>query len=129
MEQLYINCVIGGILGMLFHLFAVKLPAVKKRATAANLKFNIKDYFKDDYLALISNVLMLVILVWALDEIVGYNPSFIRGAKFFFIFVGYTGSSFLIDKFGKYDKTTNKIVDEKTNIADSVALKVPSNEN
>lgn len=121
--QLHIKCVIGGVLGMLFHLIAVKIPAAKKRATAANIEFSIKSYLMDDYLAIVSNVVMLVILVWLLDEIVGYNPSFIRGAKFFFLFVGYSGNSFLIDKLGRYDKGTIQVIDVKTNIADELLTK------
>ena len=119
--NLYINCVIGGILGILFHIFVLKLPAVRARAKAANVPFKMSDYFKDDYLAIVASLLTVIILVWVLDEIIGYNPSFMRYIKFFFIFIGYTGSSVLVNVFGKFDKEVQKIVDIKTDISDGKA--------
>jgi len=116
--KLYISCFVGGLLGILFHIFVLKLPAVRSRAKAANVPFKISDYFRDDYLAIISSVLTVVILVWLLDEIIGYNPSFMRWIKFFFIFVGYTGSSVLVGLLGKFDKEVQKVVDYKTDKAD-----------
>jgi len=119
--QLYINCFIGGLIGMLFYLFAIKLPAIKKRAIAANLPFNIKNYFKEDYLSVGASLITILALVWALDEIIGYNPSFMRYIKFFFVFVGYTGQSLLISILGNFDVKVRDIVDKKTNIADNLA--------
>lgn len=119
-QQLYINCIIGGLFGMLFHIFAIKLPAVRSRAKAANLPFSVKDYFKDDWLAITASFLCVLILVWVLDEIIGYNPSFLRYTKFFFVFVGYTGSSILVGMLGKFDKQVQNIVDIKTNQLDAI---------
>ena len=119
--QLYVNCFIGGLIGMLFYLFAIKLPAIRKRALAANLPFSIKGYFKDDYLSVIASLISIIALVWTLDEIIGYNPSFMRYIKFFFIFIGYTGSSVLVNVLGKFDKEVQRIVDIKTNISDGKA--------
>lgn len=118
--QLYVNCFIGGLIGMLFYLFAIKLPAIKKRALAANLPFSIKGYFKDDFLSVIASLLSLLALIWVLDEIIGYNPSFMRYIKFFFVFVGYTGQSLLISAFGQFDVRVRKIVDAKTNALDAL---------
>ena len=117
-NQLYINCLIGGILGMAFYLFAIKIPAVKARALTANMPFSMKAYFKEDYLAIIASLLAVFICVWLLDEMIGYNPSFLRYIKFFFLFIGYTGSSLLVSVLGKFDKTVQKVVDIKTNLAD-----------
>lgn len=116
--KLYLLCTLMGLLGIAFHVFAIKAPSVKKRAEIANLKFNLNDYLKDDILAILSSVITVIIAVFCLDEIIGYNPSFIRYVKFGFVFVGYTGSSLLISILGKFDKKTNLIVDEKTDIAD-----------
>jgi hypothetical protein len=122
---LYLNCFIGGLLGLLFHLFAIKIPAAKKRAEAANIPFKLKEYFKDDYPAVIASLLTVVIFVYLLSELIGYNPSLLRTVKYFFLGVGYTGSSALISLLGKYDKGTLKIVDVKTNLSDGIDTKKP----
>ena len=113
-----IECFIAGLLGLLFHVFVIKLPAVKKRSEAANLPFTLSAYLKADWLALSSSVLTIVIGVFILDEITQYRPSILEWVKFFFIFIGYTGSSILQAALGRFDKATREVVDIKTNIAD-----------
>lgn len=125
--QLYINCFLAGVVGMLFHLIAYKIPALKRRAKVANVSFEFKEYLKDDWMSLLATIMSIGILVWFLDEIVGYNPSFLRIAKFFFLFVGYTGSSVLISILGRFDKKVEAIVDYKTDKLDD--LTGGSNEN
>lgn len=117
-SKLYIWCFALGIIGVLFHIFAVKAPAVKSRAEAANLPFSLSDYLRKDSLAIISSLITVIAAVLLVDEIIGYNPSLVRFIKFFFLFVGYTGSSLLITVLGKFDSYTKTVVDAKTNIAD-----------
>lgn len=116
--QLYIMCLLSGLLGIAFHVFAIKIPSVKVRAKSANMPFSIGAYLKDDLTAIIASIITVAIFVVAIDEIVGYNPSLIRFIKFGFAFVGYTGSSLLILAFGKFGGKINDIVDAKTDIAD-----------
>lgn len=118
--QTYIVCFALGILGVLLHIFGMKLPAVRKRAKDANLPFTIKDYLSEDYPAIIASMITVVIAVLIIDEMVGYNPSYMRYIKFFFAFIGYTGSSILIGAFGKFDKGISAIVDAKTNELDAI---------
>lgn len=115
---LYIYCILLGFLGIALHIFAFKAPAEKKRAEAANVPFNLLDYLKADYLPIVASVITVVVLVLLLDEIIGYNPSFIRYVKFGFLFVGYTGSSILVSALGQFGNKVIKIVDVKTDIAD-----------
>ena len=122
-SKLYLYCLLMGILGILFHLIAIKLPNAKARALAANLPYSLKSYLKEDCLAVLASCLTVVICVMALDEVVGYNPSLIRFVKFLFVFVGYTGSSILISVFGKFDKAVQSVVDRKTNELDSIQSK------
>lgn len=116
--KLYLTCTFLGLLGVAFHLFAIKIPAAKKRAETANIPFHLSQYLSNDVWAIISSVITVVIAVFLLDEIIGYNPSFIRYVKFGFVFVGYTGSSLLISILGKFDKSVSSVVDIKTDIAD-----------
>lgn len=115
----FLDLFIAGLLGVLAHVFFVKLPAVRKRSLAANKPFVASEYFKDEWVALIGSIITVVICVFIVDEIVGYNPSLMRFIKGLFVFVGYTGSSLLIALFGVADKAILKVVDKKTDIADS----------
>lgn len=117
-NALYLQCFIGGILGILLHIFAIKLPATMTRAKAANVPFTFKDYFASDWVAIGASVITVLIGVFALDELVGYQPNILDKIKFLFIFIGFTGSSIAIAALGKAGKFINGIVDVKTNIAD-----------
>ena len=110
---------IAGTLGILFHVFVMKLPAIKKRAEAANTTLSLKDYLKTDWLSLASSFLTLIICVYIIDEITKFRPSILEWIKFFFLFIGYTGSSILQSALGRADKEIRNIVDVKTNIADN----------
>lgn len=117
-SKLYSLCTLLGILGVAFHIFAIKAPQAKVRAEAANLSFSFGNYLRSDILAIIASVITVIIMVFLLDEIIGYNPYFIRYVKFGFVFVGYTGSSLLVTLLGRFDKTVTAVVDQKTNLAD-----------
>ena len=116
--ELYFQTLAAGILGIAFHIFAVKLPSVKARSQAANLQFSIRSYFKDDWIAIGASVITLLLAILTLDEILGYKPALLRYIKYFFFFIGFTGSSILIAILGKTNKAINAVVDIKTNIAD-----------
>lgn len=117
--NVYLDLIIGGILGQILHIIAVKLPAVKKRALAANMGFDPAQYFKDDWLAIAASAVTILICVFIFDEITGAYPSVVKWAKFLFIFVGYTGSSILLNALSKTEKKIQNVVDIKTNIADN----------
>jgi hypothetical protein len=117
-KELYIQCLALGILGLLFHLFAMKIPAVRSRAKAANMPFTLKAYFAEDYPAVIASLITVIIAVLCVDELVGYKPAIMDYLKFFFVFVGFTGSSILISVLGRFDASIKTIVDVKTDIAD-----------
>ena len=53
-----------------------------------------------------------------LDLVIGYNPSFIRTVKYWYIPLGYNVSSVGITLLGKSSKIILKVIDDKTNIAD-----------
>lgn len=118
--SLYVLCFVCGVIGQLLHLFVVKLPAEKRRAKKANIKFSLVEYFKEDWIAIGANTVAMLGLVILLDEIIGFNPSFVRGIKFGYIGFGYSGSSALIALLGKYGIKNEDIVDKKTDIADGV---------
>lgn len=122
--RLYLLCALIGLLGVAFHIFAVKAPGARDLAAKANVPFSLIDYLKQDQLAIISSILTVVILVFLLDEIIGYNPAFIRYVKFGFVFVGYSGSSVLIALMGKFSKGLAGTIDAKTNELDKLKTKL-----
>lgn len=111
-------CLIAGLLGILFHLFAIKIPSMKKRAKVANEKFDLRSYLQDDLAAIISSFLTVLITLVILDEAVKLKPAIQPYLKFGFVFVGYTGSSILVSVLGTAQKKIDKVVNEKTDIAD-----------
>lgn len=115
--NIYLICFGTGILGILFHVFALKLPALKKRCNAAGKDFSVRDYVKDDWLALSSSVLSLLISIVVLDEVVKFKPFIVEYLKFFFVFVGYTGSSVLQSILGKTDRALNKMINDSPDLA------------
>lgn len=117
-SELYIETAIAGTLGILFHIFVIKIPGLRTRAKVANEKFSFKAYLLDDYPGIIASFLTLGIAILALDELIGYRPSLLKFIKYFYFFVGYTGSSILLAILSKTSKAINAIVDLKTDIAD-----------
>lgn len=118
--SLYLLCALCGLLGQLFHLFVIKLPAEKKRAKAGNVPFSIGAYFKEDWLAVGANLIAIVIFVVLLDELIGYNPSLLRWIKFGYIGLGFMGSSALIAWLGKFSNQVQSIVNIKTDQLDEL---------
>lgn len=115
----YISCLIAGLLGQAIHLFAVKLPGLKARATAANMPFSIKTALADDWLGIAASFFTILVALICLDELVKFKPAVVEYLKFAFVFIGYTGSSILLAVLSKADKTINTVVDVKTDIADN----------
>lgn len=118
--NLYLDLFIGGLIGIMCHVFLLKLPALKRRADKANTSFSVGAYFKNDWLTLVGSLLAVVVAMFVLDEILAFKPSIEKWLKFSFIFIGYTGSSILQGIFSKTENKIQKIVDEKTNKADNV---------
>lgn len=116
---LFLKCVLAGVLGIAFHIAAIKLPALKQRSEAANKPFSALDYFKDDWVTILGSVLTVAIFLLILDEVVHFNPIIMDYVKFFFAFVGFVGSSILQKAFSKTEKKILQVIDVKTNIADN----------
>jgi len=116
--ELYAWCFVAGLLGILFHIVAIKIPSMKKRAKVANEPFDFRVYLKDDAAAIAASVVTVLILLVTLDEVLNFKPAIQPYLKASFIFVGYTGSSILIAILGTAQAKIDKVVDTKTDIAD-----------
>lgn len=120
MQNAYINFAIAGTLGILFHLFAIKLPSVKRRAYVANHDFSVAEYFKDDWIAIVASFVGLAGWIVCYDELIGYKPEVARMAKFLFFFVGVTNNSVSMALISIATNKVMAVIDIKTNIADGV---------
>lgn len=116
--NIYLQCIIAGLAGLLFHIFCVKLPALKKRAKLANTNFKVVDYFIDDWLTICGSILTIGIVVFMLDEFAKIDARVMEYVKWFFLAVGYMGSSFLQSILSNTDNAINKVIDTKTDKAD-----------
>lgn len=116
----YLLCFLAGLLGIVFHIFAVKIPAVKQAAKVGNIPFTYSAFFQDELAAILASLIMVFIFLIALTEILAYKPDLKNYLIGGFVFVGFTGSSLLVSILGKATAKINAIVDAKTNIADNV---------
>jgi hypothetical protein len=115
--QIYIHCVVASLLGVVFHI-AVKVKSLHDDHKVANLKFSVAQYLKDDWIALVVDVLAALILVYLVSEWVEEDSKILNKVKSIFVFVGYTGSSVLMQVLSVAKRNFRKAVDYKTNIAD-----------
>lgn len=124
-RETYLLCFVAGLLGMAFHIFAVKVPGVKASAKVGNIHFDYGAFFQDELAAIIATVLMIFILLLVLNEIIAFKPEVEPYLKAGFVFIGYTGSSLLVSWLGKAQSKINSIVDAKTNVADTINPPIP----
>jgi hypothetical protein len=113
-------CAAMYILGQLFHLFVQKIPAMKSRAKAANYEFTLKDYWREEWFMICGALCLGIMLIIGASEIVQWKPQVADWMRWFFGFVGYFFNSLIVGKLGQYEKKLSKIIDAKTNFADSL---------
>lgn len=118
--QTYLLCLAAGLLGIAFHIFAVKIPAVKTSAQVGNVPFSYGNFFQDELAAILASIIMVVIFLFILQEVLAMEPAIKPYLVISFVFVGFSGSSFLVSLLGKAQGKVNSIINSKTDIADSV---------
>lgn len=119
-QQLITWCIVMFILGQAVQLFIVKIPSVRERCRAANKDFSFAEYWKSDWNLVIGMGLFGGMLVVGLQEIIGMKPEVLNYVRWFFGGVGFSGQSFILSRWSKFEKVLNAVVDVKTNIADGV---------
>lgn len=115
--RLYLWCSVLGLLGIAFQTL-IKISTLQKQSKIANHEFKVSDYFYNDWTTVALNLITLAVAIIAVDEIVKYRPQVLPFIKWFFFFIGYTGSSLLNYFLSKTQSGINKIIDVKTDIAD-----------
>lgn len=117
-NNLYFQCFVAGLLGVLCYMFFVKIPAFRKRSLAANKEFSVGKYLKDDWITVVSSILTVAVGVFCLSELLTLNDYILKYIRFFFVAVGFMGSSLLHPLLSKTEKAITKTIDRKSNIAD-----------
>lgn len=116
--ELFLQCCGMGLLGLLLHVL-IKYRSLLNRAKAANSAIGFGVFIKNEIIGICISFVVLVMFVIGFDELANYKPVVLNGAKWLFSFVGYAGSSVLLSFFSKSEKALLKVIDKKTNIADS----------
>lgn len=115
-----INYFIAGIIGILLNIFAVKIPKLKSLGKAANHPFSFKEYFADDWSAIVASVITVLAIIFCWKEIVGIKPQVENYAMIVFIFIGFTGSSIALALMSVASKKLTSVIDIKSNVADGI---------
>jgi len=116
-RELYLQCVIACLIGNILHVF-VKILSLRKDHKIANLEFSFLGYLKNDWLALLFDVIASFVIVYLVDEWLSFNEFIIGKIKTMFVFIGYTGSHVILQLMSVAKKKFRLAVDYKTNISD-----------
>lgn len=119
MEKIHIICFIAGLFGVIIHVL-VKLNSLKTKAKVGNVPFKIGDFFRDDSIALILSLVVVIASVFALGDqgVQNYDHWYSNWPRLIFIAIGYSANDIATRFFGATSAKINKIIDIKTNIAD-----------
>lgn len=107
-----------GLLGMLFHVLA-KMQTLKNDFRVANEDFVIAKFFKEEFIAMLSSVVFIVIMALVLPEILTFRPDIESYVRILFVMGGALGSWAFGYFLGKSKKYIRNVIDVKTNIADA----------
>ena len=114
--ELYLQCFIACLIGNVIHI-AFKAYGLSQDYTKANMDFSFGQFLKDDKWALIADLVGSLGLVYIADEWLN-DPIVVGKIKTAFVVVGFTGSYVILYFTSTAKKKFQKVVDEKTNIAD-----------
>lgn len=117
---LYLECVLMFVLGQAAHLFLIKVPAIKERCRVANKAFQWHEWWGCDWNVIVGTQVIGALVILGLDEIITWKPEVLTYVKWFFSLLGAFGSTVAMAKMSQFEKSLNKIVDVKTDIADGL---------
>lgn len=116
-HELYIKCVLACLAGNVLHIM-FKILSLSKDHKVANLQFSVGKYIVDDKWALIFDALGSFLIVFLIDEWLDFEPWVVEKIKSIFVFIGFTGSYFILQALSVAKSNYRKSVDHKTDIAD-----------
>ncbi len=117
---MYLLCFAVSLVGMALHT-ALKLKSLKEKATLANVEFNVKKYFVNDWLSVAASGLTIILFLLLAHVAANRWPQFVDVFPVVFAFTGYTGSDVASRLFSVVNKKINIAIDYKTTTADEMA--------
>ncbi len=118
--EIYLVSFLAGLLGTLIQVLA-KLNSLQKKARAGNAPVpTFSSYLKEDLVAILLGVVFLGACVFVLGDkgVKNYQGLYENWSRLIFVFVGYGGSDLAVRFLGRASEKINKVIDEKTDIAD-----------
>lgn len=123
--EMYATCFAVAVVGMALNM-ALKLKSLQDKARLANVEFNAKKYFRNDWLSITASVLTIIMFLLFVDNILVWKPIVQGYLKIGFGFIGYTGSDIASRLFGVVNKRINAAIDYKTTVADAAEGNIES---
>lgn len=120
--EIYIVCFLIGLIGVAFQII-FKIRSLIEKATVGNIRFNWKDYFKQDMFSIILSLLSIVLAEFFIRDTLMYVENHTLAMpliKLTFATLGYAGADISSRLFGRASKMLNAIIDKKTNVADGI---------
>lgn len=115
-QELFIQCFVACLIGNAIHI-SFKAYSLSQDYQKANIKFTFGQFLANDKWALLADLVGSLGLVYLADE--WLNNEYVMGKiKTAFVFIGFTGSYVIMYFASASKKKFQKIIDEKTDIAD-----------
>ncbi len=121
-REQYLNAVLACLIGVIIQV-VYKVIRMQNKAKIANEPFSFQQWIKDDVWTMLLNVLSPFVIVWLINEWLEFDERIAGKVKSIFVFVGFAGSQVIMGFLSVADKKFNKIIDNKTNIADGIEPK------
>lgn len=122
LTSLYVQLLVVTTLGQAIHLL-FKAQSLKYKARIANTTFSGRAFLKDDSFNIAITFAFMAIGLFLIEDYVKLYPKIENHLKGIFAIIGYAGSDLVLRIGGRTTKVINKVIDEKTNIADGVVTK------
>lgn len=116
---LYIWCTVSAMLGASIHIL-FKMQAEKVLSRKANLEWSARQFFKDDWLTMLSNQLVILLGLVIVDELIGVDSKVMEYIKSLFSVIGFSGNFIALSLFSKATQRVVGGVDYKTTEIDKI---------
>jgi len=117
---LHLACMGMLALGQTLQILLVKIPSLKKKARAANVKYCFKDLWDEDWNLIMGTLVIGLSVSIGLTELAGRWPSVLEVVRWLYWMLGAFGSSIVMNKWGSYEAKIMQLLDVKANIADTL---------
>ena len=111
--NLHIELGIIALLGMIISVL-MKYKSLREKADVANVSLSLRNYLKQDWIALAISFATIVLALLLLDNIVNLHVNAINWVKFLFAFVGYASSDLILRLGSAANKKLNNIINIET---------------